>query len=111
MNFPTGLIVSAQALEGNPFRNSEALALMAEAAVLGGASAIRANGVRDISAMRRRISAPIIGIDKRVDSSGRTVITPDFEGAKRIFQAGANIIALDATFYPSDIDKNNHFIV
>ena len=35
MNFPTGLIVSAQALEGNPFRNSEALALMAEAAELG----------------------------------------------------------------------------
>jgi len=111
MNFPTGLIVSAQALEGNPFRNSEALALMAEAAVLGGASAIRANGVQDISAMRRRISVPIIGIDKRVDSSGRTVITPDFEGAKRIFQAGANIIALDATFYPSDIAEDRAELV
>ena len=39
-SFPTGLIVSAQALEGNPFRNSEALALMAEAAMLGGARAM-----------------------------------------------------------------------
>ena len=106
MNFPTGLIVSAQALEGNPFRNSEALALMAEAAALGGASAIRANGVEDIAAMRRRISIPIIGIDKRKDSSGRTVITPDFEGAKRIIEAGASIIALDATFYPSDIAED-----
>ena len=111
MNFPTGLIVSAQALEGNPFRNSEALALMAEAAELGGACAIRANGVEDISAMRRRVSIPIIGIDKRKDSSGRTVITPDFEGAKKVFNAGANIIALDATFYPSDIAEDRRTLI
>ena len=111
MNFPTGLIVSAQALEGNPFRNSEALALMAEAAALGGASAIRANGVEDIAAMRRRISIPIIGIDKRKDSSGRTVITPDFEGAKKIIEAGASIIALDATFYPSDIAEDRKELI
>lgn len=111
MNFPTGLIVSAQALEGNPFRNSQALALMAEAAALGGASAIRANGVEDISAMRARIAIPIIGIDKRKDSSGRTVITPDFEGAKRIYEAGANIIALDATFYPSDITEDRRELI
>lgn len=111
MTFPTGLIVSAQALEGNPFRDSEALALMAESAALGGASAIRANGVEDISAMRRRVSIPIIGIDKRKDASGRTVITPDFEGAKKIFDAGANIIALDATFYPSDITEDRRTLI
>ena len=111
MTFPTGLIVSAQALEGNPFRDSEALALMAESAALGGASAIRANGVEDISAMRRRVSIPISGIDKRKDASGRTVITPDCEGAKRIFDAGANIIALDATFYPSDITEDRRTLI
>lgn len=111
MNFPKGLIVSAQALEGNPFRNSEALALMAESAMLGGAVAIRANGVEDISAMRRRVSIPIIGIDKQKDSSGRTVITPTYEGAKRIFEAGANIIALDATFYPSDISEDRKTLI
>ena len=111
INFPTGLIVSAQALEGNPFRDSQALALMAESAQIGGASAIRANGVEDISAMRKRVSIPIIGIDKRKDSSGRTVITPDFEGAKKIFEAGANIIALDATFYPSDITEDRRELI
>lgn len=111
MTFPTGLIVSAQALEGNPFRNSEALALMAEAAALGGAAAIRANGVADIRAMRRRVSIPIIGIDKCKDASGRTVITPDFEGAKRIFEAGATIIALDATFYPSNITEDRPTLI
>ena len=111
MTFPRGLIVSAQALDGNPFRNSHALALMAEAAALGGASAIRANGTEDIAAMRARISIPIIGIDKRKDAGGRTVITPDFAGAKRIFDAGADIIALDATFYPSDITENRRDLI
>lgn len=111
MMFPTGLFVSAQALEGNPLRDSETLARMAEAAALGGAVAIRANGVEDIAAMRRRISIPIIGIDKRKDSSGRTVITPDFEGAKRIVEAGASIIALDTTFYPSDITEDRQELI
>lgn len=99
--FVKGLIVSCQALEGNPFRDSELLAVMAQAAELGGAKAIRANGVQDIAAMRKRVSIPIIGIDKRKDETGRTVITPDFEGAKAIAAAGADIIALDGTFFPS----------
>lgn len=109
--FPRGLIVSSQALEGNPFRNSEYLAVMAEAAVLGGAVAIRANGVEDITEMRRRISVPIIGIDKKKDSSGRTVITPDFEGAKRVIEAGATIIAMDVTDYPSDIAEDRKTLI
>ncbi|MBQ2877055.1 MAG: putative N-acetylmannosamine-6-phosphate 2-epimerase [Clostridia bacterium] len=109
--FPKGLIVSSQALEGNPLRNSEYLAVMAEAAVVGGAKAIRANGVEDIKEMRGRISVPIIGIDKRKDSSGRTVITPDFEGAKRIAEAGATIIALDVTDYPSDITEDRKTLI
>ncbi len=109
--FPKGLIVSSQALEGNPLRKSEYLAVMAEAAVLGGARAIRANGVEDIQEMRKRISVPIIGIDKRKDSSGRTVITPDFAGAKRVVEAGATIIAMDITDYPSDIAEDRKTLV
>ena len=109
--FPKGLIVSSQALEGNPLRNSEYLAVMAEAAVLGGSKAIRANGVEDIKEMRKRISVPIIGIDKKKDSSGRTVITPDFEGVKRIAQAGATIIAMDVTDYPSDIAEDRKTLI
>lgn len=104
--FPKGLIVSCQALEGNPFRDSKLLAVMAEAAEKGGAAAIRANGVEDISEMRKRVTIPIIGIDKKKDTSGRTVITPDFLGAKRVVEAGADIIALDGTFYPSDIRED-----
>lgn len=104
--FIKGLIVSCQALEGNPFRDSELLAVMAHSAELGGAKAIRANGVEDITAMRKKVSIPIIGIDKRKDETGRTVITPDFEGAAAIAAAGADIIALDATFFPSAIKED-----
>lgn len=109
--FPKGLIVSSQALEGNPLRNSEYLAVMAEAAAVGGASAIRANGVEDIREIRKRVSLPIIGIDKQKDNTGRTVITPNFEGAKRIFEAGATIIALDVTDYPSDIKEDRKVLI
>lgn len=104
--FPKGLIVSCQALSGNPFRNSEGLAMMAEAAEKGGAVAIRANGVEDITAIRKRTSIPIIGINKRVDGTGRTVITPTFEDSKAVVDAGANIIALDCVKYQSDIREN-----
>ena len=104
--FIKGLIVSCQALEGNPFRDSELLAVMAQAAELGGAKAIRANGVEDITAIRKKVSIPIIGIDKRKDDTGRTVITPDFEGAAAIAAAGADIIALDGTFFPSSIKED-----
>ena len=100
---PRGIIVSAQAKAGNPFKNSERLSYMAEAAELGGAVAIRADGVDDITAMRKRVSIPIIGINKKADETGRIVITPDFESAKAIADVGASVIALDATFYESNI--------
>ncbi len=109
--FPTKLIVSCQALAGNPLRNSEALAIMAEAAAIGGASAIRANGVEDIAAISRRVDIPIIGIDKRHDSSGRVVITPNFTGAKAIHEAGADIIALEVVDYPSDIREDRRELI
>lgn len=104
--FPKGLIVSCQALNGNPFRNPEGLAMMAEAAEKGGASAIRANGAEDITAIRKRTSIPIIGINKRVDGSGRTVITPTFEDSLKVIKAGADIIALDCVEFDSDIREN-----
>ncbi|MCR5264709.1 MAG: putative N-acetylmannosamine-6-phosphate 2-epimerase [Clostridiales bacterium] len=111
MIFPKGLIVSCQALEGNPFRNSELLAVMAKAAELGGAKAIRANGVDDIQAIRRQVTIPIIGINKKKDSNNRTVITPSLDCVKEIIDAGADIIALDATTYPGDIREDPYNMI
>lgn len=102
-DLPKGLFVSCQAREGNPFRDSVLLSYMAEAAVLGGAVGIRADGVDDIREIRKKVKVPIIGINKRYDATGRIVITPDYESAAEIAAVGVDIIALDATFQESDI--------
>ena len=76
------------------------MAAMARAAAEGGAVGIRANGPTDIQAIRRVVSLPIIGILK-VDIPGFAVrITPRLSDAIAVAQAGAHIIALDATDRP-----------
>lgn len=66
----------------------------------GGACGIRANSPEDIKAIRRVTRLPIIGIYKIKDPKTEVVITPTFESAKEIYNAGADIIALDATVRP-----------
>ncbi len=91
------LIVSCQALPGNPLRDTGCIARLAEAAVQGGAAAIRANGVDDLAAIRARVRVPVIGINKSEPSPDIPYITPSFEAARQIAGTGVEIIALDAT--------------
>ena len=102
----SGLIVSSQALDGNPLKKPEYLAVMAEAAEKGGAVAIRANGYDNILEMKKRVTVPILGLNKIQDKSGTTIITPNFEKAEEIARAGADVIALDATFRTSEIKED-----
>ncbi len=92
-----GLIVSCQAEPGEPQHGQIFMAAMALAVAKAGAVGIRANGTEDITAIRNIVTLPIIGINK-VDIPGFSVrITPTIESAIQIAQAGADIIALDAT--------------
>lgn len=91
------LLVSCQAVSGDPFDDPGCMARFAMAAIMGGAAGIRANGSVDVQAIREVVSAPIIGIDKRVASDGRVLITPDFESAQKLVEAGADMIAVDCT--------------
>lgn len=104
--FPKGLIVSSQALAGNPMLDTEKLASMAEAAAIGGAVALRVNGAEVTAELAKRVNIPIIGINKVKDETGRTVITPTFALAKEVVDAGASIVALDACFYPSSLKED-----
>jgi predicted NBD/HSP70 family sugar kinase/putative N-acetylmannosamine-6-phosphate epimerase len=91
------LVVSCQAPDGDPFRDSESMARFARAARDGGAAGIRANGAPDVAAIRAAVDLPIIGIAKKLWSDGRILITGDFDEAAAVVAAGADIIAIDCT--------------
>jgi len=92
-----GLIVSCQAPESSPLRGPHFMAAMAKAAEQGGAVGIRANGPKDIRAIKQVCSLPVIGIYKRRDLSPEVYITPDLQSAEAVIRAGAEIVALDGT--------------
>lgn len=98
--FPRGLIVSCQALENEPLHGSDIMARMAIAAEMGGAVGIRANTPEDIRAIRAAVKLPIIGIYKREYEDSEVYITPTFAEAQAVAEAGADMIALDATPRP-----------
>lgn len=91
------IIVSCQALEDEPLFGHEIMARMAEAAFFGGASGIRANYAQDIKAIRQKISLPIIGLIKIHYEDSEAYITPTLKEVKEVVEAGADIIAIDAT--------------
>lgn len=90
------LIVSCQAPDGSPLRDPGIIAAIAEAAVLAGAAAVRINSAEHVAAVRARVNVPIIGLEKVV-TAGNQWITPTVDRAKALVDAGADIVALDAT--------------
>lgn len=92
-----GLIVSCQAAPGSPLANRGLMSYMAEAAEAGGAVAIRAEGLRDISEIKKAVSIPIIGLIKLKSENTPVVITPLLEHVYQLMEAGADLIAVDAT--------------
>jgi N-acylglucosamine-6-phosphate 2-epimerase len=92
-----GLIVSCQALENEPLHGSHIMARMALAAKEGGAVGIRANSGRDIRAIKEATELPVIGIVKRYYEECEIYITPTLKEVEEVFNAGAEIIAIDGT--------------
>ena len=92
-----GLIVSCQAAPGSPLANRGLMSYMAEAAEAGGAVAIRTEGLRDITEIKKAVSIPIIGLIKLKSENSPIVITPLLEHVYQLLEAGADLIAVDAT--------------
>mgnify|MGYP002777063340 CR=1 FL=1 len=95
-----GLIVSCQAPVGSPMHEPSVIAAMAQAAVNQGAVGIRIESPAHVAAVRQRMSAPLIGLWKQTIPGFEVYITPQFQHAAAIAQAGADIIAIDATARP-----------
>lgn len=89
------LLVSCQAYPGEPLRHPESMARIAESAVIGGAAAIRAQGLDDIRLIAERVTVPVIGLWKVGDTG--VFITPTLRHALGVVAAGADIVAIDGT--------------
>lgn len=92
-----GLVVSCQALAGEPLHSSYIMGRMAFAAYEGGAVAIRANTPEDIREIKKTVGLPVIGLHKMNYPDSEIYITPTMKEIDGLIQAGCEIIAIDAT--------------
>ena len=92
-----GLIVSIQPEAQSVLNTPETVALLARCAVANGAAGVRIEGVSRISAVRRAVDVPIVGLIKRIYPGFDPYITPTEHEIAAIAGAGAEVIAFDAT--------------
>jgi N-acetylmannosamine-6-phosphate 2-epimerase/N-acetylmannosamine kinase len=91
------LIVSCQPVPGGPMDSAEMVVGFALAALAAGAKALRVESVPYVAAVRGATTAPIIGIVKQDRTDTEVRITPLVEQVVALAQAGADVIAFDAT--------------
>lgn len=95
-----GLTASCQPVDDGPMDRPEIVAAMAQACVAGGAVALRIEGVDNLKATRPLVDVPIIGIVKSDLPDSPVRITVRVEEALALAEAGADVIAYDATNRP-----------
>jgi len=102
-----GLIVSCQLLEedkldiyeykGRKIFDLYFILAMAKSAEIGGAKGLRIDKPDNIRAVKEVVNLPVIGIYKRKYPGYKVYITPTYEEAKAVAEAGADIVAMDFT--------------
>ena len=106
-----GLVVSCQALPGEPLHDPYIMRCMAQAAEEGGAVGIRANSIEDIKEIMKYTSLPIIGLIKKEYPDSEVFITPTFIEIVALAETGVDIIATDATLRKRpDNERLEHII-
>jgi len=92
-----GLIVSVQARADSALAHPQMIAALAQCAQAGGAVAVRIEGTANLRAVKAALSVPAIGLIKRAYSGFEPYITPTTDEIDELLEAGADIIAFDAT--------------
>lgn len=104
------VIISCQAYEDTPLYGPDNMKTMAASVIMGGAKVLRACWPQDIKAIKSlNADITIVGIFKHI-IEGKVegtypIITPNFEDARSVIEAGADIIALDCTIF-KERDEN-----
>lgn len=95
-----GLIVSCQVPDDTAINTPEFIAAQALTVLQAGAVGIRAQGIKNIEAIAKVTTSPLIGLIKRYDESSAVYITPSVSDVVELENAGATIVAVDATGRP-----------
>ena len=92
------VIVSSQAMPGEPFYDEKAMMALMQSVVNGGAAGLRVAGKRDVI-NATTFGIPVVGLTKpdKLPENWRSVvyITPGIKEVKELIEAGADIIMLD----------------
>ncbi len=95
------IVVSSQAAPDEPLYQEDCMLAMMQSVVNGGAGALRVAGARDVRNAKKHFSVPVIGLTKpeKLPENWKSIvyITPTLKEVKDLIEAGADIIAFDAT--------------
>lgn len=91
------VVVSCQPVAGGPMDTTPIITSLGLAAECGGAAGLRIEGVESVRSLAKVCSLPIIGIVKHDLDDSPVRITPLIEDIDALADAGATIIAYDAT--------------
>lgn len=95
------IVVSSQAAPDEPLYKEDCMLAMMQSVVNGGAGALRVAGARDVRNAKKHFSVPVIGLTKpeKLPENWKSIvyITPSLKEIKELVEAGADIIAFDAT--------------
>ena len=97
------IIVSCQMAPGGPMDGEEFVVGFALAARDGGAKGLRIQGARNVAAVAAACLLPVIGLVKRDLADSPVRITALLEDVHALADAGAPIIAFDATARPRPV--------
>lgn len=94
-----GLIVSCQAVKGEPLYGYGIMHLFAKAAKEGGACGIRAL-VDDVDSIKDEVDLPVIGLVKECYDDSEIYITPTKVEIDRLLATKCDVLCMDATLRP-----------
>lgn len=98
------VVVSCQAMPNEPLYAENCMAAMIKSVVKGGAGGLRVAGIRDVINSKKITDIPVIGITKPdvIPNNFKEIvyITPTLDDVIKLIDAGADIIAFDATLRP-----------